>query len=217
MSGYKIKNWKEFQHFKDRTPPWIKLYKSILDDPEWHSLDPKDAKHLVMLWLLASEDRSHEGRLPDLQNMAFRLRITEKTMINTLERLKHWITCGGIGVISERYQDDIPEKRRDREETEKKLRKIPKEFCVSEKMELWFTNEGLTFNLQHETDKFIDYWEENEKKRKNWELVWKNWMRTTQGDKPRLQIVDKGCSKCNDGVTNDGKWCDCERGKDQAG
>ena len=28
----RIKNWNRFQHFKDRKPPWIKLYRDILDD-----------------------------------------------------------------------------------------------------------------------------------------------------------------------------------------
>ena len=50
----KIKNWSQFQHFKDRRPPWIKLYRDILDDIEWHELDAKSAKVLVMLWLIAS-------------------------------------------------------------------------------------------------------------------------------------------------------------------
>ena len=27
-----IKNWGEFQHYKKRNPPWIKLHKKLLDD-----------------------------------------------------------------------------------------------------------------------------------------------------------------------------------------
>jgi hypothetical protein len=59
----KIKNWKKLQHYKDRKPPWIKLYRDLLDDPEWHELSGDDAKHLIMLWLIASEDEN--GVLPD--------------------------------------------------------------------------------------------------------------------------------------------------------
>ncbi len=36
---YRIKGWVKFQHFKDRRPPWIKLYRDILEDPDWHDLD----------------------------------------------------------------------------------------------------------------------------------------------------------------------------------
>ena len=28
----RIKNWAQFQHFKDRSPPWIKLHREFLDD-----------------------------------------------------------------------------------------------------------------------------------------------------------------------------------------
>ena len=31
----RIKNWSEFQHYKDRAPPWVKLHHSLLDNFEW--------------------------------------------------------------------------------------------------------------------------------------------------------------------------------------
>ena len=58
---YRVKGWKKFQHFKDRKPPWIKLYRDLLDELEWHELDPPAAKALVAIWLIASEN---EGFLP---------------------------------------------------------------------------------------------------------------------------------------------------------
>ena len=126
-----IKNWSKFQHFKDRRPPWIKLYRDILDDMDWHELSGDDAKMLVMLWLIGSED---EGRLPDIKTIAFRLRLSAKEVEKSVSRLGHWL-------ISERYHDDINESqknsvaeqlntvadietpRRDREETEKETEK----------------------------------------------------------------------------------------------
>jgi hypothetical protein len=51
---FSVKNFNEFQHYKDRTPPWIKLYNAILDDHSF-ALLPDDTKwHLVGIWLLAS-------------------------------------------------------------------------------------------------------------------------------------------------------------------
>lgn len=114
----KVKNWNEFQHFKDRSPPWIKLYKYLLDDPEWHSLSGDDAKHLVMLWLIASEDKTMEGRLPDARRIAFRLRISESDTIQLLNKLSNWLMLDDINLISERYQHVIPEERRGETETE---------------------------------------------------------------------------------------------------
>jgi hypothetical protein len=111
----RIKNWSKFQHFKDRRPPWVKLYRDILDDIEWHELDPLAAKVLVMLWLIASED---EGRIPDTKTLAFRLRLTEVKTKEVVIKLSHWLEQDDINVISEGYQLDLPETETERE-TEK--------------------------------------------------------------------------------------------------
>ena len=105
----KIKNWSEFQHFKDRTPPWIKLYRYLLDDPDWHELSGDDAKTLIMLWLVASEDKNMQGSLPSLKNIAFRLRISETKLNQSLNKLSHWLITDDIDVISNVYQHDAPE------------------------------------------------------------------------------------------------------------
>lgn len=35
MSTISIKNWERFQHYKDRDPPWIKLYRDMLTSESW--------------------------------------------------------------------------------------------------------------------------------------------------------------------------------------
>lgn len=116
---YRIKDWSKFQHFKDRNPPWVKLYRDILDDPDWHELDGESAKILTMLWLIASEDETHTGTLPDDRKLSFRLRIKESQLKQTLNKLSHWLIQDDISLISEQYQNDAPEteKRRDRVES----------------------------------------------------------------------------------------------------
>ncbi len=99
---YQIKGFTKFQHFKDRKPPWVKLYRDLLDDLEWHELDAKSAKILVMLWLIASES---EGVLPDTKKLSFRLRITEKEVISSCNNLSHWLEQVDINAISPRYQE----------------------------------------------------------------------------------------------------------------
>jgi hypothetical protein len=112
----RIKNWTKFQHFKDRRPPWVKLYRDILDDLEWHELDPLAAKVLVMFWLIASED---DGRIPDTKTLAFRLRLTEVKTKEIVSKLSHWLEQDDINVISSGYQLDSTETERETErETE---------------------------------------------------------------------------------------------------
>jgi hypothetical protein len=108
----RIKNWTKFQHFKDRRPPWVKLYRDILDDLEWHELDPLAAKVLVMLWLIASED---DGRIPDTKTLAFRLRLTEVKTKEIVSKLSHWLEQDDINVISTGYQLDLPERETETE------------------------------------------------------------------------------------------------------
>ena len=109
MSSYRIKGWEKFQHFKDRMPPWVKLYRELLDDLDWHNLEAESAKVLVMLWLIASEDKDREGKLPNTKKLAFRLRIQEQKLKQTLTKLEHWLICDDIVTISERYRGDAPE------------------------------------------------------------------------------------------------------------
>jgi hypothetical protein len=108
----KIKNWTKFQHFKDRRPPWVKLYRDILDDLEWHELDPLAAKVLVMLWLIASEN---DGCIPDNKTLAFRLRLTEIKTKEILIKLSHWLEQEDINSISNGYQVDSTETETERE------------------------------------------------------------------------------------------------------
>lgn len=114
----RIKDFSKFQHFKDRNPPWVKLYRDILDDPDWHELDGESAKILVMLWLIASEDETKQGLLPDNRKLRFRLRITEKTLEQSINKLSHWLEQVDIDAISDRYQLDAPERAGEETETE---------------------------------------------------------------------------------------------------
>ena len=71
------KNWVDFQHYKDRAPPWIKLHKGLLDDSVFQRLPVASRALAPMLWLLASEakDGAFDASLSEL---SFRLRQSEK-------------------------------------------------------------------------------------------------------------------------------------------
>lgn len=135
MSRYRVRNWHKFQHFKDRRPPWIKLYRDLLDDREWHNLDGDASKTLVMIWLIASED---DGNLPALPDLAFRLRISENKLNEILTKLTNWLEHTDIKLILLCHQSDTPETETYREEKEEeteeaspscaKVRTYPAEF-----------------------------------------------------------------------------------------
>jgi hypothetical protein len=129
----RIKNWNKFQHFKDRKPPWVKLYRDLLDDIEWHELDAQASKVLVMLWLIASEE---DGKVPSSKTLAFRLRMSEKQTMDCLNKLSHWLEHDDISAISDRYQDDGLETETETEtKKEKETKKIHAPKGVS--IEIW--------------------------------------------------------------------------------
>lgn len=47
-----VPNWERFQHYKDRTPPWIKLYLELLHKPEFLDLTFAARGVLMTVWLL---------------------------------------------------------------------------------------------------------------------------------------------------------------------
>ena len=49
-----VKNWSKFQHYKNRSPTWIKLYCSILTDPVFEALSERNKAHLILLWVMAA-------------------------------------------------------------------------------------------------------------------------------------------------------------------
>ena len=59
MKYIRVKNWKKHQHYKGRTPPWIKLHAALLDDYGFECLSDINKIQLVAIWLLASRSRDY--------------------------------------------------------------------------------------------------------------------------------------------------------------
>ena len=51
---FRVKNFEKYQHYADRSPPWIKLYNSILDSYSYYKLSDTSRSHLIAIMLLAS-------------------------------------------------------------------------------------------------------------------------------------------------------------------
>jgi hypothetical protein len=105
----RIKNWHEFQHYKDRCPPWIKLHRKLLDDKEFNDLEGDVVKTLVFLWMLAAEDKAKGGNLPSLDEIAWRLRIDSTVLAGHISKLKHWIAYDDSSLLAKVEQCADPE------------------------------------------------------------------------------------------------------------
>lgn len=97
-----VKNWEKFQHYKDRDPPWIKLYTSILHDDEYLKMPPYTRLVLLSIWILYSRSCCQLiGNTASLSRQAS-MRITRQH----LERLEQagFITFSDSKPIARSYQ-----------------------------------------------------------------------------------------------------------------
>jgi hypothetical protein len=169
------------------------LYRDILDDIEWHELDPQAAKVLVMLWLIASED---DGNLPDIKKLAFRLRMTEKQTSDCIFKLSHWVEQDDIKPISTRYQDDRleteteTETEREKEgEAEKKTQRgtrLPADCLLPPEWADFCKHQRPDLVPRQVFDEFRDYWiaQPGQKGVKtDWDATWRNWVRRQNAPK----------------------------------
>lgn len=138
------RRWADFQHYKNRRPPWIKLHRALLDDREYQRLPLASRALAPMLWLLASEgeDGVFEASIDEL---TFRLRQSTKDIDSGLTPL---IEAGFFVVVhvaskplADCPQHAVPEERRG--ETEKEGEKEspipnPASTCPQEQIrQLW--------------------------------------------------------------------------------
>jgi len=52
---FKVANWTEYQHYKDRNPPWIKLHRQIINSEMWVSCDDASRVLAIACMVLAAE------------------------------------------------------------------------------------------------------------------------------------------------------------------
>ena len=84
--GYKIKNWREFQHYSKRNPPWVKLHYELLTSRDWVMLDDASRVLAIASMLLASRN---DGVVPNdttyVQRVAY---------LNNPPNFKPLVDCG---------------------------------------------------------------------------------------------------------------------------
>jgi hypothetical protein len=190
----KIKNYNKFQHFKDRRPPWIKLHRELLDQRDISLISDRSFRVLIGLWLLASEDESMQGNLPDIPEIAFRLRMPESDILKSFQELKHFVVDVDINVISERYQVDDPETETETEtkkekeverptSTKSRSIRLNPDWELPDEWAIWAKKERPDLNINQVADGFKDYWISEAKAKADWFATWRNWIRKQRADK----------------------------------
>lgn len=86
ITHFKVRNWEQFQHYKDRNPPWIKLHFALLASEDWVTLDDASKLLAVVCMLIASRNN---GLVPN--NPAYLKRVA---YLDRLPKLNPLIECG---------------------------------------------------------------------------------------------------------------------------
>jgi len=155
-----VKHWKDFQHYRKRNPPWIKLYVRLLDadDMLYSCLHDASKLHLIHLWLLASR---HDNKIPcNHVWLQRRMNITEPLDLQSLVSAGFVTVHGGslaccysdaCTMLASCKQNSIPETET---ETEKKPHTRIRAGCVDGKSKE-ITDEG-----------FLEFWNAYPKRRR---------------------------------------------------
>lgn len=138
MKYLEIRNWREFQHYKDRNPPWIKLHYSLITSHDWVMMDDESKLLAIVCMMLASRNK---GMVPI--DPAY---IKKVAHLSKLPNFKPLIECGFFGDASVLQADAsilqadaIIEERRDRGETEARAKKRSAKVSLS----VWESSNGV--------------------------------------------------------------------------
>lgn len=192
------KNWDNFQHYKHRSPPWIKLHRNLLDDMQFQRLPVASKALAPMLWLLASE--SNDGVIHrSAEEIAFRLRMTEKDVVTAIKPLiDNGFFIDDSDMLANSLQDATTEteKRQSKSKRESKTpTSISDDFCISENIKAWAMKNGHT-QLDRHLESFINKCKAKNYRYSDWDAAFRNaitdnWAKVGQAqvtqDKPTVQ------------------------------
>lgn len=83
-----VKNYQRYQHYRDRNPPWVKLYWDLLSDEDFVQLGLVDRGLLCQFFLVASR---HNNRIPnDLRYIKLQMKIDDEPDLSNLFR-RGWL------------------------------------------------------------------------------------------------------------------------------
>jgi len=180
------KNWSEYQHYKDRNPPWIKLHRDLLNDRDFMCLPIASKAIAPLLWLLASESKFGDFDA-NVVELSFRLRMTTKEVNDGLKPLiSKGFFVDASGVLANCKQLAIPETETEGErEGETKAKKPKKVEKIETQLPDDFVANATAINLAKELNvslsdefpKFIDFHKARGNVYKDWDAALRTWLR----------------------------------------
>ena len=186
MKYISVRNWSEFQQYKDRDPKWIKFYRDVLDDYEIEQLSEISQLHLFKIWLLAAK---HSNKIPNDPKW-----IAKKIGAKSKVDIKQLVTAGFLDVYdnvqpcTETYLE-TEEEREVEAEVEKKERarrtRLPAEWEPTEKLINYCRDKRPDLDPAITFENFKDYYLSHGKVMADWGLTAMRWIRNERSTPAR--------------------------------
>jgi len=113
---FKVANWADYQHYRDRAPVWIKLYRTIITSEMWVSCDDASRVLAVACLVIAAENDGCVPANPDF--------IMRRAFLNQKPDFRPLVDSGFLidasDLLAGCYQDASLEKRREEKRREEK-------------------------------------------------------------------------------------------------
>lgn len=192
----RVKNIEKYQHYKGRTGPWVKLYHSLLDDPDFLSLSEVHQCRYMKLLLIAH--RTGNAILDDAIYLQKMMRISDIPDITPLKQAGFLLESGYSKsriVLGEVMSDfprstlllsslpnsqnpDSPEKHQvPKKEGNGRASVLPPEFAFDERAAQLAASYGL--NPHKEFAAFKDHAAAKGRICKDWQAAFRNWLRNS--------------------------------------
>jgi len=69
VDEFTVRNWRKYQHYTDRNPPWIKLHFEILSSEDWVMLADDSRVLLIACMLIASRNQGKVLIIPSISGV----------------------------------------------------------------------------------------------------------------------------------------------------
>jgi hypothetical protein len=189
-----VVGWEKFQHYKDRDPPWIKLYRDLFTSESW--VLGTDTSRLVQVASLLLAARYHNAT-PLQWNLVRKVANLDCTEKQFNEAIAHLVSTKFLEIQQVPVTEEASvqsassvlatcasetEGEKSREEADKSARararpskRCPQEFQVTADLMAWAERKVPGVDVASETERFRDY--EFKNPHSDWPATWREWMR----------------------------------------
>ena len=201
MKYIRVKQWDRFQHYKDRNPPWIKLYNDLLSTQEWVSTNNASRALMIASMLLASRTNN---RIP--ADMDY---IRKAGCLNETPDYSELLAFDFVEIIDEsgnasellaecyqnaresREEKSREEKSRSNSDARPRGTRLPKEWLPTEEQKKWAHESRPDLDIDLVSDAFRDYWIAKAGTggvKLDWDATFRNWVRNQKAAKSAVSV-----------------------------